>query len=40
MDAAFRLDMQQRKARALDFRAAMAEGDAFGKYLQKLTVKG
>ena len=39
MAAAFRLEMEERRARALDYRAAMAEGKDFAAYVDKLKPK-
>ena len=39
MDAAFRLELSERQARALDMRAAMAEGKDFERYMERLKPK-
>ena len=36
MDSAFRLELSERQARAMDVRAAMADADGFKTYLDKL----
>jgi len=39
MDAAFRLDLDERRARALDLRAAMADGKDFQRHMERLKPK-
>jgi hypothetical protein len=39
MDAAFRLELSERQARALDMRAAMADADGFKTYMERLKPK-
>lgn len=39
MDAAFRLELLDRQARALDMRAAMADADGFKAHMDRLKPK-
>jgi hypothetical protein len=39
MKAASRLALDERRARAMDFRAAAADKDGFAKYMAQLMVK-